>query len=287
MLDIALGTGGFPPGSIIEISGKSGSGKTTLCQTAVAQAQSLGGLCAWLDTDLSFSPAFAALCGVQIPDLYYSQPTEPERALEIMEVLAWSGAFSVLVLDSLHFLTSISGYPDDPTIVRIHEIFANFLQRVSALISRNQTVLIFTSLPSEQMSEVYHELGSHLNRLALKFHATHRMMLKPVSQYRRDGRSTGVQIEARITKNKFVPCLYTTNFDIMFNKGINKPAEVFVLAVSAQMVRQEPEGYCYGETILGKTALQAATFLSQNQALCDKLEQMIRRKLIPPWKNAA
>jgi recombination protein RecA len=285
-LDIALGIGGFARGSIVEISGFQASGKTALCQHVVAEAQKQGGLCAWIDTDCTFSPEFAAVCGIQVPSLIYCQPDSSEQALMTLEMLARSGAFQAIVLDSMQTLIStieLQGALPSIGEKLNQDMLSACLRRISPFIHRNGILILFTSYPDTRMSFVYHQLSTRLSRLALKFYAAQRLRLKQIEPIKRGKRHLGVKIRANIIKNKFAPCLYTTDFDIMYDQGINKPAEVFSLGVSLELIQASSNGFLFRETFLGKTDRQAISFIKQHSTVSEAIELEIRRKLVPQF----
>lgn len=286
-LDIALHTGGFVTGSIVEIVGASSTGKTTLCQHIVAGAQKRGGLCAWIDTDMSFSPDYARRCGAVVENLYYAQPASAEQALGILERLVKSGVFSVIVLDSLQTLVpeiEFEGGSLETAEERNSELLLTCLSRIAAGLSRSDTLVVFTDYPDRQMSSTYHRLEKHIGRLAIRFKASVRLYLRQLQEIKQEKRHHGLRIQARIIKNQFAPCRSTTNFDIIHDQGIDNIVEVFTTAASIHLIHQVTDGYFYGEAFLGKTPQQALGFLAGKPAVVQTLEREIRRELIPTRK---
>lgn len=289
-LDIALCTGGFLTGSIVEVAGASSTGKTTLCQHLIAGVQKRGGLCAWIDTDMSFFSHYARRCGVEVENLYYSQPAFAEQALGILERLVKSQAFSVIVLDSLQTLVpanELKGEPLESAEARNSELLSASLSRIFLQLGRSDTLVVFTCLPDRQMSSIYHRLGQQIGRLAIKFKASVRLHLRLLGEIERAGQRYGRKIQVRIIKNKFAPCLSTTDFDIIYDQGIDNPAEVFSTAASIHLIRQATDGYYYGEAFLGKTPQQALDFLADKSSVVQSLEREIRQLLIPYKETAA
>jgi recombination protein RecA len=283
-LDIALGVGGCLTGSIVEISGASATGKTTLCQHIAAEAQKLGGLAAWIDTDMSFSPAFAQRCGVDLPNLYFGQPVTAEQALDILERLVRSAAFSVIIFDSLQTLVPAIEFKRAQLEVnqaRDHELLSACLNHIEAQLSHSNTLVVFTNASDAKMSAIYHRLGEQISRLAIKLHASIRLHLHRLQEIKRGKDHRGARIQARVIKNKFAPCLYTTDFDIIYDRGIDRAVEVFSLAASLHSICQTDNGFYYREVFLGKTPQQALDFLTGDLSVIQALESEIRQKLIP------
>ncbi len=228
-LDTALCTGGYPCGSIIAINGPASSGKTTLCQCAVISAQNQGHLSAWIDADHNFPSEFARCCGIDDQALYYCEPACTEQALDILETLAKSSAFSVVVLDSLQALTpaaELAGSLDKPADQVNQELLYLRLPAIRRAAQQSGTTILLTDQLNTRLSTVYHHLSANPQRLALKFHTAIHLHLNAEKEIQRGGKLIGAKIRVRITKNEFVPCLYTTNFDIIYPYGINKSGEV-------------------------------------------------------------
>jgi len=289
-LDIALGTGGYPFGAIVLMNGPASSGKTTLCISAVISAQNRGCLSAWIDADHNFSSEFARRCGVDDQTLYYCDPSCTEQALDILETLAKSSAFSVIVLDSLYALTptaELAGSLDKPADKINQEILHLRLPAIRQAAQQNGTTILLTNQPNTHLSAVYHQLAANLQRLALKFHTAIHLNLDTKKKIEHWGKQIGTKISVRITKNEFVPCLYTTDFDIMYPYGINKSGEVFDLGLVLQLIQKQAEGFFFQTTCLGKSSEQAVGFLQRNVLKRDEIESRIRQELIPEILNAA
>jgi len=289
-LDIALRTGGYPHGSIVAINGPAASGKTTLCLCTALAAQHKGGLSAWIDTDHNFSSEFARRCGIHDQALYLCEPSCTEQAIDILETLAKSGAFSIIVLDSLHALTpaaELDGSLQKPADHINHEIIDYRLPAIHRAIQQNGTIILWTDQPSTRLSAVYHQLALNPQRLTLKLHTAIHLHLDPEKQIQRGEKLVGMNIRVRITKNEYIPCLYTTDFDIIYPYGINKSGEVFNLGLSLQLIHKQSEGYFYKNTCLGKTSQQVIDFFQCNLLQRNEVESKIRQELIPQNYNAA
>lgn len=296
-LDIALGTGGIPAGTIVEIDAPEGGGKTTLACHLIAEAQRLGGVCAFIDSDRAFDACFARRCGVQVDQLYYSQPEHAEQAFDILSTLAGTGAISVVVLDSLnslvpqHELTSPfhtpTGKPDSNPLESDPELLARSLRKLSAWQRRTGTTVLFTNQTGRRMSTIYHQLAAHPARLALKLNASIRLRLSPLSNLISAGKVSGVRIRVRVIKNKFAPCLQPIDFDIIHRQGIDKTGEVFNLGVHCKLIQQQNNGIYFQSERLGKAASEAMHFLNQNIIIRNDIEKAIRQLLIPDINSAA
>ena len=283
-LDIALGTGGYPRGIIIEICGPQASGKSTLGNHAVAEAQRVGGTCAWIDADQTFSAQFAHHCGVKVEDLYYSDINYLDGALDILERLAKSGVFMLIVLDSIPGLISNSESSRDLEMATEPISFSPLsetLARIASEISHNGTIVLFTNQFETKLSAIYHRLSAEPYRLALKLRSSIRIRLKAHDNI--EMRQWGTRIDVQITKNKFRPFLNSTNFDIMYVQGINKSTEVFDLGVFLKKVEIHSEGYSFRSINLGKTPEQAIDFIERDDRIRNEIESEIRRLLIPKY----
>lgn len=222
-LDNALNIGGIPCGQITEIAGEESSGKTTLCQHIIAQAQLMNGICAFIDTDYSFDPSYAAHCGVWFEQLYLSRPASAEEALDIANILTRSGAFKVIVVDSLTKMVPLAELTTPigaPIGANFNRLLAHYLPPLFNAIHGSESALVLTNQGISGMSAVYHQLESNLPRLALSLHAAVRLKLEPLTD---PGVDQPVRrIQARIIKNKFASCFKTIELDIIVNRGNEK-----------------------------------------------------------------
>ena len=296
-LDIALGVGGIPGGTIVDINAPEASGKTTLVYQIIGEAQKSGGICAFIDADRAFDPGFAGQCGVQVEQLYFSQPEHAEQALDIIESLVGSGAFSVVALDSLNSLipyqelVSPIGEPGgkseaEPLDTEL-ELLARSLRKLAGSLHRSDSTVLFTSGSDRQMSSIYHQLAMHPGRLALKLQAAIRLRLSQPSNLISNGQVTGVRMRVRVIKNKFAPCLQPIDFDIIHHQGIDKTGEVLDLGVHCQLIHQKNTGIYFRAERLGRTASEAIRFLNQNIIVRNEIEKAIRQRLIPDSHTAA
>jgi recombination protein RecA len=287
-LDIALGEGGIPCGQFVEISGDESSGKTTLCQHIIAEAQRMGRLCAWIDADHTFNPGYARRCGVELEELYIAGPAHAEQALDILEVLGGRTAGSVVVLDSVDALTPRGEF--DLPLGRMplrstgseesrEELLSLALRRLSPLMVKNQTTIVLTGRAQTRGSEAYHQLSTHLSRLALKLHAGLRIRLQVVDLIRRDERVIGQRLQAKILKNNNISPTHPVEFDIIYDQGINHHGEVFDLGLQLGLIRKQGEEYTFRSLSLGTERRQAIETL-ERRALIEPMEQVVRQKLL-------
>jgi recombination protein RecA len=286
-LDLALGAGGISCGQFVEISGAESSGKTTLCQHIVANAQQMKRSCAWIDADHSFNPVYAARCGVALPDLLFTSPPDAEQALDTLETLIGTQAGMIVVLDSVDALT-----PRDeisrplgitPTLRASNnegeKLLSLILRRLAVVVDRSQSIVLFTSRAQQQRSEAYHQLSTHLARLALKLHAGLRLGLHKTGLISENGVIIGQQVQVKIVKNKNIPSPLRVEFDIIYDQGINHSGEVFDLGLQAGFIHQQGENFSFRSLDLGIGRQQAIETL-ERQALIQPIEQAIRQKLL-------
>jgi recombination protein RecA len=289
-LDIALGIGGIPGGTIVEINAPEAGGKTTLVYHLIAEAQKSGGVCAFIDPDRAFEPCFARQCGVQIEQLYFSQPEHAEQAYDIIKILANSGAFSIVALDSLNSMvpyhelsrsiSQLAGISSGDALETEQELLARSLRKLSSSLHRTGTAVLFTSQTDRRMSPIYHQLAAHPARLALKLNAAIRLRLCPLSNLICNRQVIGARIRVRVIKNKFAPCLQPTDFDIIHYQGIDKTGEVLDLGVHCKLVQQLNDGVYFHTERLGKSISEAKHFLNLNIIVRNDIEKAIRQLLI-------
>jgi len=289
-LDIALGSGGYPPGSIIEISGKTTSGKTVLSLQCLKAAQNFKRACAFIDADRSLDVHFIQRMGIRFDDLFYCEPENTEQALEIVAMLAESGSFGLIVLDSVPALTPIQWTPEsDPEHVEIinDRLISTSLHRLSRIIKTTGTSVIFTNDYIQQISAAYHNLSRNPHRITLKLLADYRICLFQQEMLKHKEKYIGQRIQARIIKNRNFPFLNTTYFDIIYRHGINRSAEIFYLGEQIRLFEKLPEGFFHQTVHLGKTSSQVVQFLDDNETIREDIEGKIRRTFLSGNYSAA
>ena len=250
-LDIALGVGGVPRGRVIEIYGPESSGKTTLCQHIIAEAQQLGGLCAFIDMEHALDPVYAARCGVYIDNLYVSQPDTGEQALEIAEALIRSGTMDVVVVDSVAALVpraEIEGEMWDAHVGLQARLMSQALRKLSGVIKQTNTVMIFTNQLRHKIGVMFGSPETTSGGNALKFYASVRLDIRRIQALKAGGDVIGNRTRVKVKKNKVAPPFTDCEFDIMYNEGISRTGDVLDLAVEYGLVDKRGAYFRYGET---------------------------------------
>lgn len=279
-LDIALGVGGVPRGRVIEIYGPEASGKTTVCQHIVAAAQGRGGLCAFVDMEHALDPHYAAKCGVDVDNLYISQPDTGEQALEIAEALIRSGTMDVVVIDSVAALVpraEIEGEMGDAHVGLQARLMSQALRKMSGIIKQTNTVVIFTNQLRMKIGVMFGNPETTSGGNALKFYASVRLDIRRIQSIKAGGDVVGNRTRVKVKKNKVAPPFTECEFDIMYNEGISKTGDVLDLAVERGIVDKRGAYFRYGETLLGQGRENAKLFLDENQPILVELENLVRQ----------
>ncbi len=279
-LDIALGVGGVPRGRVVEIYGPESSGKTTLCQHIVAEAQQRGGICAFVDMEHALDPNYAAKCGVDVNNLYVSQPDTGEQALEIAEALIRSGTMDVVIVDSVAALVpraEIEGEMGDSHVGLQARLMSQALRKLSGVIKQTNTVVIFTNQLRSKIGVMFGNPETTSGGNALKFYASVRLDIRRIQAIKSGNDVTGNRTRVKVKKNKVAPPFTECEFDIMYNEGISLTGDVLDLAVERELVDKRGAYFRYGETLLGQGRENAKVFLMENPAVLDELEYLIRR----------
>ena len=280
-IDIALGVGGVPRGRVIEIYGPESSGKTTLCQHIIAEAQKRGGICAFVDMEHAMDPSYAAKCGVDIDNLYVSQPDTGEQALEIADALIRSGTMDVVVIDSVAALVpraEIEGEMGDAHVGLQARLMSQALRKLSGVIKQTNTVVIFTNQLRSKIGVMFGSPETTSGGNALKFYASVRLDIRRIQAIKSGADVVGNRTRVKVKKNKVAPPFTECEFDIMYNEGISLTGDVIDLAVAFEIVDKRGAYFRYGETLLGQGRENAKTYLAENPALLDELEYLIRRE---------
>ncbi len=278
-LDIALGVGGLPRGRVIEIYGPESSGKTTLCLHSIAEAQKLGGICAFIDVEHALDPAYAERIGVDIDNLYISQPDTGEQALEIAEALVRSGAMDVVVIDSVAALVpraEIEGEMGDSHMGLQARLMSQALRKLSGAIKQTNTVMIFTNQLRQKIGVMWGNPETTTGGMALKFYATVRLDIRRIQSLKVGSETVGNRTRVSVKKNKVAPPFRTAEFDIMFNEGISRAGEVLDLGVMDDAIEKRGSFYSYEGTRLGQGRENVKSYLNANPELLDAIENQIR-----------
>ena len=294
-LDIALGVGGVPRGRVTEIYGPEASGKTTLCQHIVAEAQRMGGVAAFIDMEHALDPTYARKCGVDVDNLYISQPDTGEQALEIAEALIRSGAVDVVVIDSVAALVpraEIEGEMGDAHVGLQARLMSQALRKLSGAIKQSNTAMIFTNQLRMQIGVLFGNPETTSGGRALKFYSSVRLDMRRVQAIKQAGEIIGNRTKVRVVKNKVAPPFKAAEFDIMYNEGISWVGDVLDVASEKGLVEKRGAFYSYGETRLGQGRENAKEFLRGNRELTLEIENKVRetvglsqRSQMPPVES--
>lgn len=281
-LDIALGVGGIPRGRITEIYGPESSGKTTLCLHVVSESQRRGGLAAFIDMEHALDPTYAARIGVDLNRLYISQPDTGEQALEITETLVRSGAFDIIVIDSVAALVpraEIEGEMGDSFVGLQARLMSQALRKLSGAIKQSNVAVMFTNQIREKVGVMYGSPETQPGGRALKFYASVRLDIRRVQAIKQGGETIGNRTKIRVTKNKVAAPFREAEFDIMFyQNGISKSGEIVDLGVDLGIIDKRGAFFRYNDGLLGQGRENAKVYLQENPVLSDEIEQLIRQK---------
>ncbi len=282
-LDIALGIGGVPRGRITEIYGPESSGKTTISQHIVAEAQKLGGTCAYIDMEHALDPTYAARCGVDVESLLISQPDTGEQALEIAETLVRSGAVDVVVIDSVAALVpraEIEGDMGDPQMGMQARLMSQALRKLSGAIKQTNTTVVFTNQLRLKIGVMFGNPETTTGGMALKFYASVRLDVRRIQTIKLGSEIIGNRTRVRVVKNKVAPPFREAEFDIMYSEGISKMGDILDLATTLEIVTKRGSFYSYGDIRLGQGRENSKDFLKQNPDLADEIESAIRQQAL-------
>ncbi len=278
-LDIALGVGGVPRGRVIEIYGPEASGKTTICLHIVAEAQKKGGVCGYIDMEHALDPAYAAKLGVDIDNLYISQPDTGEQALEIAEALVRSGAMDVVVVDSVAALVpraEIEGDMGDATMGQQARLMSQALRKLTGAIKQTNTAMIFTTQLRMKIGVMFGNPETTTGGNALKFYASVRLDVRRIQALKDGQEVVGARTRVRVTKNKVAPPFREAEFDIMYNEGISKMGDIVDLATQFDVIVKRGAFFSFGETRLGQGRENAKNFLKQHPEIAGEIESAVR-----------
>jgi recombination protein RecA len=283
-LDYALGVGGIPRGRVTEIYGPEGAGKTTLAQHIVAEAQKRGGVAAFIDMEHALEPAYSAKCGVDVDDLFISQPDTGEQALEIAETLIRSGALDVIVVDSVAALVpraEIEGEMGDSHPGMQARLMSQALRKLSGAIKQSNTALIFTNQLREKIGVMFGNPETTSGGRALKFYASVRLDIRRIQSIKEKGEVIGNRTRVRVTKNKVAPPFRVAEFDIMYDEGISKAGDLLDLAVDFGVVDKRGSYYYYDDESMAQGRENAKQFLRENLDIADQIEAAVRQAMMP------
>lgn len=278
-LDIALGLGGLPKGSIIEVYGPESSGKTTVALHCVAEVQKRGGIAGFIDAEHALDPVYARNIGVDIDNLYISQPDCGEQALEITETMVRSGAVDIVVVDSVAALVpkaEIDGDMGDSHVGLQARLMSQALRKLTAVISKSNCIVIFINQLREKVGVMFGNPETTTGGRALKFYSSVRLDVRRTESLKQAGEIVGNHVRVKVVKNKIAPPFREAEFDIMFGQGISREGDVLDLAVNAGIVNKSGAWYAYEGDKIGQGRENAKTYIHENPAFFDMLEAKVR-----------
>ena len=278
-LDIALGLGGLPKGRIIEVYGPESSGKTTVALHCVAEVQKRGGIAGFIDAEHALDPVYARNIGVDIDNLYISQPDCGEQALEITETMVRSGAVDIVVVDSVAALVpkaEIDGDMGDSHVGLQARLMSQALRKLTAVISKSNCIVIFINQHREKVGVMFGNPETTTGGRALKFYSSVRLDVRRTESLKQGGEIVGNHVRVKVVKNKIAPPFREAEFDIMFGQGISREGDVLDLAVNAGIVNKSGAWYAYEGDKIGQGRENAKTYIHENPAFFDMLEAKVR-----------
>jgi len=278
-LDIALGLGGLPKGRIIEIYGPESSGKTTVALHCVSEVQKRGGIAGFIDAEHALDPVYARNIGVDIDNLYISQPDNGEQALEITETMVRSGAVDIVIVDSVAALVpkaEIEGDMGDSHVGLQARLMSQALRKLTAAISRSNCIVIFINQLREKVGVMFGNPETTTGGRALKFYSSVRLDVRRVESLKQSGEVVGNHTRVRVVKNKVAPPFKEAEFDIMFGKGISKVSDILDLAAEADIVNKSGAWYAYKGEKIGQGRENAKQYLEEHADVCAEIEAAVR-----------
>ncbi|WP_294902163.1 recombinase RecA [uncultured Eubacterium sp.] len=278
-LDIALGLGGVPRGRIIEVYGPESSGKTTVALHMVAEVQKRGGIAGFIDAEHALDPAYAKNIGVDIDNLYISQPDNGEQALEITETMVRSGAVDIVIVDSVAALVpkaEIEGDMGDSHVGLQARLMSQALRKLTAVISKSNCIVIFINQLREKVGVMFGNPEVTTGGRALKFYSSIRLDVRRVEALKQAGEILGNHTRIKVVKNKIAPPFKEAEFDIVFGQGISREGDILDLAANTNVVNKSGAWYAYNGEKIGQGRENAKKFLKENSEICQEIEAKVR-----------
>ena len=278
-LDIALGVGGFPVGRIIEIFGPESSGKTTIALQAIAEVQKKGGRAAFIDAEHALDPVYAKNIGVDVDNLYISQPDNGEQALEITETMVRSGALDIVVVDSVAALVpkaEIDGDMGDSHVGLQARLMSQALRKLTAVISKSNCTVVFINQLREKVGVMFGNPETTTGGRALKFYSSVRMDVRRIESLKQGGEVIGNRTRVKVVKNKIAPPFKEAEFDIMFGEGISYEGDVLDLAASINVINKSGAWYAYEGEKIGQGRENAKLYLKDHPDVCEEVADKVR-----------
>ncbi|MBE5871140.1 MAG: recombinase RecA [Lachnospiraceae bacterium] len=279
-LDIALGLGGIPKGRVIEIYGPESSGKTTVTLHMIAEVQKRGGIAGFIDAEHALDPVYAKNIGVDIDNLYISQPDNGEQALEITETMVRSGAIDIVVVDSVAALVpkaEIDGDMGDSHVGLQARLMSQALRKLTAIISKSNCTVIFINQLREKVGVMFGNPETTTGGRALKFYSSVRLDVRRIEQLKQSGETIGNRTRVKVVKNKVAPPFKEAEFDIMFGEGISATGDILDLAANVGIVNKSGAWYAYDGSKIGQGRENAKQFLKDHEDICAEIENKVRQ----------
>ncbi len=280
-LDLALGLGGVPKGRIIEVYGPESSGKTTVALHMIAEVQKRGGIAGFIDAEHALDPVYAKAIGVDVDNLYISQPDFGEQALEIAETFVRSGAVDIVIVDSVAALVpkaEIDGDMGDSHIGLQARLMSQALRKLTAVISKSNCIVVFINQLREKVGVMFGNPETTTGGRALKFYASIRLDVRRIETLKQGGEIVGNRAKVKVVKNKVAPPFKEAEFDIMFGKGISKEGDILDLAANCGIVSKSGAWYAYNGDKIGQGRENAKLTLLNNPELMEEIEKAVREK---------
>ena len=278
-LDLALGLGGVPRGRIVEIYGPESSGKTTVALHMIAEVQKRGGIAGFIDAEHALDPVYAKNIGVDIDELYISQPDSGDQALEITETMVRSGAMDIVVIDSVAALVpkqEIEGDMGDSHVGLQARLMSQALRKLTPVISKSNCVVIFINQLREKVGVMFGNPETTTGGRALKFYSSIRLDVRRTETLKQGGEMVGNHVRVKVVKNKIAPPFKEAEFDIMFGKGISREGDILDLAANIDIVNKSGAWYAYGGSKIGQGRENAKTYLAEHPDIMDEIEAKVR-----------
>lgn len=279
-LDIALGAGGIPKGRIIEIYGPESSGKTTIALHMIAEVQKLGGIAGFIDAEHALDPIYASKLGVDVDNLYISQPDDGEQALEITETMVRSGAIDIVIIDSVAALVpkaEIEGDMGDSHMGLQARLMSQALRKLTGITNKSKSTVIFINQLRDKVGVSFGSPETTTGGRALKFYASIRLDIRKIESLKQNNDFVGNRTRVKIAKNKVAPPFKTAEFDIMYGEGISREGDVLDLAAEINIANKSGAWYSYNEVRLGQGRENAKAFLKENKDVCLSIENEVRK----------
>ena len=289
-LDLALGLGGIPKGRIVEIYGPESSGKTTVTLHMIAEVQKMGGIAGFIDAEHALDPVYAKNIGVDIDNLYISQPDNGEQALEITETMVRSGAIDIVVVDSVAALVpkaEIDGDMGDSHVGLQARLMSQALRKLTAVISKSNCTVVFINQLREKVGVMFGNPETTTGGRALKFYSSVRLDVRRIEALKQSGEVIGNRTRVKVVKNKIAPPFKEAEFDIMFGEGISREGDVLDLAASVNIVNKSGAWYAYEGNKIGQGRENAKSFLKENPEIREEIAQKVMSHFNPKEEDAA